>query len=590
MKEFFRSTRLRLIMLVLLAVVPALALTLFTGFEVRNQATQKALLEESRLVRVSADSYTTLINSAQQLLSGLALLPQVIDREPGCDALLTSMLKEFPEYTNLAVADPQGNIFCSGVPLAAPIQIADRGYFKQVMATGKFAVSDYVVSRETHKSAIVIAHPAIDPANGQVRAVITASVDLLQLGQMIDAAQLPPNSVFFMMDRQGTYLVRDPNPQQWVGKQVPESDVAGHILGQKTAGTIEAQGADNTNRLYAYQIVRAGPNDSSYMAIGIPTSSIYAEANHLLDRNLIALGIVAVLAFIAAWLMGDFLIFRPIKPLLYAAECWTAGDYNVRVGTNKGPAEFARLSNAYNRMAEAITHREEQIRQAEREAAESATRIKIQTALIDQREKERFKIARDLHDGPVQDITAAAFLLQDLLMGDFPPNETERLKEIRAILSGQIRELRDYAGELRSSVLSNSRLGNAIRSHLDNYHKKHPEFQLHFEEMCEGETLPEEKKVALYRIYQELMNNVAKHSQASEIRINLTYLAEEVDLKVTDNGLGFTVTNDWLELANQGHLGLVGIQERAEAIGGKVEIQSAPGQGTSVLVRVFLNK
>lgn len=93
-----------------------------------------------------------------------------------------------------------------------------------------------------------------------------------------------------------------------------------------------------------------------------------------------------------------------------------------------------------------------------------------------------------------------------------------------------------------------------------------------------------------FRIYQELLNNIVKHAQASQVCIQLIRRKSEVVFDVQDNGTGFTVTTDWLELAQRGHLGLVGVRERAEAVGGKVHIQCSPNEGTRVQVAMPLDE
>ena len=590
MATFINSARFRLILLVLIAVIPVLGLTLYTGFQVRQQASEKARVEAVRLIKISADSYNDIITSGQQLLTGLAQLPQVIQHNQAeCNLLFLAMLKEFSEYTNLAAADSQGNIFCSGTQLSTPVNISDRGYFQQVMKTRQFAVSDYVINRETQKSSIIMAHPSFD-AQGKLQAVVTASLDLTLLNDTVATAQLPQQSVFFITDSKGTILARSPDPQQWVGKAVPESTIIQYILQQKVEGTIEMAGMDSIKRLYAFQPVQIESNNPMYMAVGFPTQNVYIEANRLLYTNLVYLGVVAVIALSAAWLLGDVLILRQIKPLFSSAERWAAGDLSARTEMRKGPVEFVRLASAFDSMAEAIQQREGQIREAEREAAENVTRMKIQQALISQRENERLKIARDLHDGPVQAITGVTYALYEMQQTPQPLEVADKLEEIRTTLKDQISELRNYASELRPPALSNLGLGRAIHAHIETFQSKHPEYRIQFEEALDGKILPEETVVALFRIYQELLNNITKHAQASKICVHLKPTAEGVTLEVQDNGIGFVVAKDWLELARQGHLGLVGIQERAEAIGGKALISSAAGAGTLVRIVVPLQQ
>jgi signal transduction histidine kinase len=100
------------------------------------------------------------------------------------------------------------------------------------------------------------------------------------------------------------------------------------------------------------------------------------------------------------------------------------------------------------------------------------------------------------------------------------------------------------------------------------------------------QTLPEPVRMALFRIYQTAITNVIRHAQANQAFVRLHLNQKQVRLEIQDNGCGFKVPNSWIELARQKHLGLVGAAERAEAAGGKLQVESAPSRGT--LVRVIV--
>jgi PAS domain S-box-containing protein len=212
----------------------------------------------------------------------------------------------------------------------------------------------------------------------------------------------------------------------------------------------------------------------------------------------------------------------------------------------------------------------------------------IKERLIEQREQERMQIARDLHDGPVQALTGAILALQALLIDGCDPSVAPEIDTVRDSLQEQIRELRAYAGELRPPSLAKFGLGKAIRSHLEMFQEKHPQIHVAYEETQDGELLPEEKRLALFRIYQEAMNNIFKHARATEVRIHFSKAADQAVLQIQDNGVGFEIPEDWLELARNKHLGLVGMRERAEALDGTFEIRSQPGQGAQIEVVIPL--
>ena len=89
--------------------------------------------------------------------------------------------------------------------------------------------------------------------------------------------------------------------------------------------------------MYAFLPIQYGSGNSAFMALGFPSTQVYAEGNRLLRNNLISLGVVAVFSLSAAWLFGDLLIIIQVKPLLHAVKAWTAGDLQVRIHKQKGP-------------------------------------------------------------------------------------------------------------------------------------------------------------------------------------------------------------------------------------------------------------
>lgn len=225
-------------------------------------------------------------------------------------------------------------------------------------------------------------------------------------------------------------------------------------------------------------------------------------------------------------------------------------------------------------------------REAELEARRTNAQWEVQHRLMNTRERERMAIARDLHDGPVQDLIAISFGLQGAIQASEDPAVVETLQGLRKALHEQITALRNYAGELRPPALGKFGLEKAIRSHVDQFREKHPEINIILRMHQVGPLTSEPVRLALFRIYQEAMNNVVRHSGATEVVIRFEKDEHQAEFEIRDNGKGFSMPKDWLDLAREGHLGLIGIQERAEAIGGAVHFSSAPGKGTSVLVHI----
>lgn len=206
-----------------------------------------------------------------------------------------------------------------------------------------------------------------------------------------------------------------------------------------------------------------------------------------------------------------------------------------------------------------------------------------QQRLADNREAERLHIAQELHDGPVQELYGVHFQIAGI-GPRVTPDLRDSITMVDAAIEAVVTSLRSICGELRPPALTSFGLQAAIRSHAISVAEAEPSLQIHLDLMDDGQTLPEHTRLALFRIYQEALNNIRQHAQARHASVLFTLDAEQVVLEIGDDGQGFSVPGRWIELARQGHLGLLGISERTGAVGGTLEVESTPGHGT--LIRV----
>ncbi len=209
--------------------------------------------------------------------------------------------------------------------------------------------------------------------------------------------------------------------------------------------------------------------------------------------------------------------------------------------------------------------------------------------LFESVEAERLRISQDLHDGPIQDLYGVALYMQ--MLRDFVQG-TQQLEEFQAAtasIQAVIQSLRVICGELRPPVLSQFGLKKAIRSHLGKVRENNPDVVIESDLMNDGLALTERTRLALYRVYQNAISNVIRHAGANHIWVDFRLEEGEIRLEIKDNGRGFTVPGKWIDLAREGHFGLVGMTERVEAIGGHMQVESEKGQGTTVRVVVPLD-
>jgi len=197
-------------------------------------------------------------------------------------------------------------------------------------------------------------------------------------------------------------------------------------------------------------------------------------------------------------------------------------------------------------------------------------------------ESERNRVARDLHDGPIQGISAAALSLEAVKMmlaaGDAGKAES-MLAEITTELSEEAENLRRLMSNLRPPLLDERGLLAAVRE-LGSKFAKDQGCKVTVEGQAEG-AMPEEVEVLAYRVVQEALTNVGKHAAATQVAVRVAVSAGMLDVEVSDDGSGFDATKA-RDFLRKGKVGLASMRERTELGGGTFTVRSQPGRGTTV--------
>lgn len=374
--KYHFSLRARLIQLVLLAILPAVGLILYTGAEERRRASRDATSEALRLARVVSISHQRLIDSTRQLLVVLSRLPEVRGHEPRvCGALFSELLKGHPPYANLGATNLKGDIFCSAVPLSKPVNIADRSYFRQTLQQRDFAVGEYQIGRIIGRAGLNFAYPVFDKL-GALDGVVFAALDLTWLNQIVAAAHLPRHYTITVWDHKGTILARYPDSARWVGKSVPNVNVVKTVLA-KGEGVTEAVGLDGKRRLYGFTWLAESPQGGRiHLTVGIPAEVAFADATRVLIRNLVAVILVSLLALMAAWFGGDVFVLRKLKVLIAVAERLSAGDLSARTGLPHEQTEIGRLTSSVDKMAQNLEARRAEARNSKEQIQKNLERLR----------------------------------------------------------------------------------------------------------------------------------------------------------------------------------------------------------------------
>jgi signal transduction histidine kinase len=206
-----------------------------------------------------------------------------------------------------------------------------------------------------------------------------------------------------------------------------------------------------------------------------------------------------------------------------------------------------------------------------------------ETCLAAARERDRQQLANALHDGPLQDLIGARFLL-----GALPPGDLTA--DVQSSLQSVIQSVRSLCSDLKPPALGPFGLEKAIRAHMQGLQSRDPELDVTLELDVDNQQLPEWARLALFRVFQAAVLNVTKHAQASHVWVRLLLDEDQVRLTVADDGQGFALPSSWLDFARTERCGLLMMQERVDALGGRMMVQSTPGSGTRVMVQVPLDQ
>jgi signal transduction histidine kinase len=225
--------------------------------------------------------------------------------------------------------------------------------------------------------------------------------------------------------------------------------------------------------------------------------------------------------------------------------------------------------------------------QLEQSLQREALRVELFRRVVAAQEAERKRIARDLHDETGQSLTAIGMGLRGLA-GRLSPRNKEALitlHKLETLTADSLKELQRLMTDLRPSHLDDLGLSAALRwyaSKIQEHSLLHLRVDIHGEE-CE---LDDAMKITIFRIIQECINNIVKHSQATHVNIHLHFEEKGVRISVYDNGIGFDRDEVQQRRTSRPSLGLAGMEERAALLNGSVTIQSRPGFGTEVEARI----
>ncbi len=389
----------------------------------------------------------------------------------------------------------------------------------------------------------------------------------------------------FILDRVGKIFISINDEE--IGKTIPMDDPTCKICHHQTTEALNKtviysspKGEKvfrNVNPIYnqreCFPCHKPEDKITGVLVTDFTLSHIDRQLRSELGENIFLLFFAVGISSLALSIAMNHLVIKRLRSFVEAVSLFGQGHFNRKI-TFKGDDEIKRLAVHFNLMAKKLAQKMRQER-------------KYLSQIIETQENERRRISRELHDEIGQALTAIKFNL-DRIEKELPQNLpllTERLEETKSLSKQTLAAMRQLSIDLRPTMLDDLGLIPTLRWYIQTFSNR-MNIHSHFEAIGMGERLPAQIETAFYRIIQEALNNIAKHSGADHIEISLEKRDSTLYASVIDNGKGFDLEEVLHPESPKRGFGLIGMQERVTLLGGQIDIQSKPGLGTHIYINV----
>jgi signal transduction histidine kinase len=559
-----RRLPLRLIVVALLLPLTAAAILGALAFQIHRQEMRRLVGErDERAVRAAA------VGLAERVYNQITALRTLADRVS--DGVPFQQLASesgflFDQFDGgVAFYDPQQKLIAGAPSNEVWAQRPFAYELLTFLGGGPGPVfSPLVADAPTRGVALFIAIPS---ARRNIVAMGALSPQQLGIPTLVSGLQATQRASAFLIDLNGQLIYHTDESligQDWRARPGAES------LHGESGSYYRTLPPDNLERVIAYAPVDPigwGLVVEEPWADMVSPLMRYSEAVQFI---LLPAGLLAAVALF----YGVRSIVRPLQLLDEQAARLGWGEFEAIEEPVGGIAEIQALQATLIQMAEQV------------QSYQAGMRGYL-AALTQGQEEERKRLARELHDETVQSLIALDQKIQMArkALGRDPQACATRLDELRAMTTDIVEKVRRFSRNLRPIYLEDLGLIPALEMLTRD---AGGEGKLVTACCVTGEPkrLSAEREMALYRLVQEALNNVTAHANASRADVTITFVGDEVSVTIADDGVGFAIPDRPGELAEAGHYGVLGMRERAQLAGGWLSIESEPGHGTRIEIRL----
>jgi signal transduction histidine kinase len=561
----------------MIACAPMVGLTLHTAWDDRDKAITSARHRALAIEDASASEEESTYNKTRTLLVTMSQLDAIRAGDAKqSKSLVDELSRSYARYSDLGVADTNGNVIASVTASRAKVDLPDKEFFHEAMKSDHLYVSQTAALNASRKPMIYAGFPVFDTSGhvtGVVYATITVSWFSRVSGEIV--SRLPRESAWSEIAPDDTILVRFPSGKNWIGQKFGDKTLL-QTIRTRGEGVVERKDSAGTPTFFIYSPKQTHVLPRETIALlAVPREVLFAEADRALYQSLGWLSVAAGIPLMLVWIGSDLLIIRPVRELVRSTARLAEGDLTVRTGLRPGRDELGRLTNAFDSMAQALENREI-------ERARAAHKLQILShKLVDAQETERRHIARELHDEIGQSLTVAEMNLQAALETSRHDVVNRKLQASMEAVERVHEQVHDLSLNLRPSMLDDLGLEAALRWYT-NRQGALTGLVTRFKSDPIDQRLDPVVETECFRVAQEALTNVVKHSKATAVGVELRKNGEMLHLHVRDDGVGFDVSQLRDKAVQGASLGLLSMEERANLAGGGLEFISAPGSGTEV--------
>ncbi|MBV9971424.1 MAG: diguanylate cyclase [Xanthobacteraceae bacterium] len=345
------TIRARVLILVIVAMAP-IVLERVGGLQVgradRIRMTETTVRD---LAKHGAEVYGQMLTLARTVMGAASLAQPEGDIDPqSCGRLMRDLDRGSDVIESLSIASPAGQMLCSSAPDVVGVDVGDRPFFKEAIATGRFTLSGLLVSRAFHRPILAAALPKGPPEHATTF-VVVAALNLSWIEGLLADVLSGRNITASIVDRDGVLVARYPKNENLVDKDVRQTPLFEKIA---SGDSFTAPDLDGTTRIFA--TARLG--DNAHLVVGVDRGQVLANISHQIDVAYVVIGCVVLFALLGAWWGSEHFILRPLRALAAKAGRYGEGDFSLKAVAFKWPPEFTLLNQALERMAQQLAARE----------------------------------------------------------------------------------------------------------------------------------------------------------------------------------------------------------------------------------------